>query len=158
MDKSELLTSIRTARTAWEGLLAAIDHSRYEEPGISGEWTIKDIIAHITWFEDEILRMLITRSFAGASMWWILPADERNAQIYAANVNRSLPDVLAESQNVHSALVAAIESVSDEELNDTAGFIESPPGALPWEIIAQNTYEHYQHHTRDLQKWLKQSG
>jgi hypothetical protein len=29
-----------------------------------------------------------------------------------------------------------------------------PPDWHPWTIIADNTYEHYQHHIADVEHWL----
>jgi hypothetical protein len=158
MKKAELLDHIRGARAEWDRLVAKVDSSRYEQPGVSGEWTLKDVIAHISWYEREIAHMLRIRSYAEGSEWWGLPSAEQNAHIYALNRDRSLPDILADSQTSYVDLVVAIERVSDEDLNDASRFADSPPGAMPWEIIAQNSYEHYQHHTRDLQAWLERTS
>jgi uncharacterized damage-inducible protein DinB len=157
MDKSQLFEAIHAARAEWEGLVAVVDPSHYKQSGVSGHWSLKDVIAHISWFEREVAHALRTRSYADSSEWWLLPWDERNAHIYDANRDRMLTDVLADSKATYADLLSAIDTLSDEDLNDAARFEYSPPGALPWEIIAQNSYEHYQHHGRDLRAWLERT-
>jgi len=48
---TQLLEVMRTARSNWEALLAEVGEARLTEPGVEGDWSLKDIIAHITYFE-----------------------------------------------------------------------------------------------------------
>jgi hypothetical protein len=102
--------------------------------------------------------MLRIHSYAEGSEWWLLPLDEQNAKIYELNRDRTLEDVLAESRASYAELLAAIDTISDEDLNDPGRFEYQPPGTLPWQIIAQNSYEHYPHHARDLRDWMGHMG
>lgn len=154
MDKASLRDAIQTTWAEWDALVATVDPARFEQPGVSGHWSLKDVIAHISWYEREIAHMLTIRSYAEGSEWWGLPLDEQNAHIYEANRQRSLDDVLAESKTTHAALLAALDTVSDQDLHDASRFAYSPEGAQPWEIIAQNSSLHYPHHTQDLRAWL----
>ena len=154
MDKGQLLKAIQVARAEWDAVLAQVDPSRYEESGVSGDWSLKDVIAHISWFEREVCHALRIRSYEEGSEWWLLSADQRNARIYDSNHERTLGDVLAESTSTYTALLSAIDALSDEDLKDASRFPYSPPGAQPWEIITQNSHEHYQHHVGDLRDWL----
>jgi hypothetical protein len=47
MSKAQLLSMIRGARADWDTLLADIPEAWMTEPGVDGEWSVKDIIAHI---------------------------------------------------------------------------------------------------------------
>jgi hypothetical protein len=156
LDKTELLESVRSARSAWDALVAEVDLFRYEQPGVSGHWTLKDVIAHITWHDRQMVNLINRHAYVGASEWWGLPTDERNALIYAQNRDRALDDVLAEARSTYAELFAVLPSLSNEDLNDESRFPDSPP-VPPGEIIAQNTYEHYQHHLLDLRNWLSHS-
>ena len=158
MNRAELLDAILEARADWDAQVSAVEMTRYEEPGVCGPWSLKDLIAHITWYEREIVQMLAARSYTDASPWWALPDDPRNENIYTANRNRALADVLDDARATYDALLAQIETLSDDDLNDAARFEDSPPDAEPWEIIAQNTYEHYQHHAHDVEAWLESSA
>ena len=51
---SELVELVSSARAVWEALLVSLQPRDYEQPGVAGEWSLKDIIAHIAWFENEM--------------------------------------------------------------------------------------------------------
>jgi hypothetical protein len=84
-----------------------------------------------------------------------LPTHERNAAIYQQNKDRPLPDVLAESQQIHQQIMTHLATLSDDELNDPGRFTDMPPDWIPHQLIAGNTHEHYTDHTAVLQSWLK---
>ncbi|MCC6612805.1 MAG: ClbS/DfsB family four-helix bundle protein [Anaerolineae bacterium] len=158
MNKTELMDAILEARADWDAALAGVMATRYEVPGVWGSWTLKDLIAHIAWYEREIATMLELRSYERSSPWWALPDDARNVQIYEANRERALDDVLADEHASFEAVLAQVNRLDDAYLHDSSRFADSPPGIEPWEIVAQNTYEHYEHHARDVRAWLASSG
>ena len=49
MTGSRLAGILRTERARWNALLAQIDPARMEEPGVEGTWSMKELIAHLTW-------------------------------------------------------------------------------------------------------------
>jgi len=151
MDKPTFLEKLRTSRARWEAALARLDQSQMETPGKAGPWSVKDIIAHLIWFEREMVGLLNARALVGSALW-NLPQDERNAAIYAENRQRPLYQVLAEAPKVYRQMLAGVEGLSDEELNDPKRFINMPEDWVPWEILAQNSYEHYDAHLPDIEK------
>lgn len=93
--KAELLATLRAERVRWEALLAEVDGARMTEPGVEGEWSVKDAIAHITVYERWLVEWL------GAARRGAAPAppetarlelEARNARIFAENRARSSPD------------------------------------------------------------------
>ena len=46
--KAALLERVRRERADWERLLAEVGEARMEEPGPMGQWTFKDLQAHLT--------------------------------------------------------------------------------------------------------------
>ena len=46
--KGETLAAIERERAAWENLLAEVGEDRMLEPGPMGDWTFKDLVAHLT--------------------------------------------------------------------------------------------------------------
>jgi hypothetical protein len=153
MDKQTFLATLRRDRGQWDALLAQIARERMTAPGVVGAWSIKDIIAHVTWHEREMVGLATAHALVGSELW-NLPQDQRNAAIYEQNRQRDLDDVLREAQQVFQELVAALAPLSNEDLNDPARFPGMPPDWVPWQIIAGNTYEHYQHHTPSIRAWL----
>ena len=84
MNRSDLLAKLRNERQAWEALLAEVAEHGMTEPGLAGDWTAKDIIAHIAWYERETAIMLEEKALAGSDLWQ-LPQDERNVSIHEEN-------------------------------------------------------------------------
>ena len=149
----QLTKTIQNARTTWEALLRQVDQGQFTAPGVAGDWTLKDIIAHITWHEKEMVGLIQAHALVGSELW-NLPTDERNAAIYDQVRDQPLEQVLEESVQVHQQLLNALPSLSDEDLTDPSGFPNMPPDWQPGMIIAQNTYEHYQDHIQDVERWL----
>lgn len=58
MDKQQLLTKIDKA---WSGLQTSIDGltaQQMTQPGVTGDWSVKDILGHVTAWEEEALKHL----------------------------------------------------------------------------------------------------
>jgi hypothetical protein len=151
--KAELHTMIRTARAKWERLFAQIPSTWLAEPGVAGEWSIKDIIAHITWGERENIGVVRAHAVVGSELWQ-LSEDARNAAVFEQNRAQSLEEVLNESMRVFEEYVAAVESLSEEELNDPNGFPGTSAGWRPWRILYDPN--HYEEHGQSIAAWLAQ--
>ena len=137
-------------RTAYLTILAGLDTTQLLQPNSCGEWSVKDVIAHVSWYERQMVGMITTRSLAG-SPWWNLTLEVRNAAIQAENRDRPLEEILKESQEVFGELMKQLESLSEEDLHTANNFKDMPTEWVPWEVIASNTFEHYPDHSRDIQ-------
>lgn len=153
MTKKEFLEKLTTLREQWDALLDQISPAWMLVPRETGGWTMKDTIAHVTWYEREMVVLLRERVLAGSEIW-PLPVDERNRVIHRENRLRDLEEVLAEAIQVHQELVRELKKLEDEDLNDPARFRDMPADWVPWEVIASNTYEHYNEHIPIVQAWL----
>jgi uncharacterized protein (TIGR03083 family) len=154
MNKAELLTDIRAEWARWEALIDGVDEAQLTEPGVTGVWSIKDLVAHITWFEREMVGILQARALIGSDLWQ-LPADQRNARIFEENRDRPLHEVLAEAERVHQQLLEGLEAIAEDDLVDPHRFPGMPDDWQPWKVIAENSNEHYRDHGRDLRTWLE---
>lgn len=153
MNKAIFLETLQTGRAQWEALLAKVDQARMSEPGIEGEWSLKDIIAHIAWYEREMVGILQTRALVGSSLW-VLPNAERNAAIFDQNRDCSLSEVLSEAQRVHAELLQASHGLAEEDLIDPNRYRDMPADWNPWKVFADNSYEHYAAHIPAIRAWL----
>src|SRR5262245_5735176 len=58
MNKPELLNGVREEYRQWEALLNQIGEARMDQPGAVADWSIKDIIAHLTgWRRRTVARL-----------------------------------------------------------------------------------------------------
>ena len=156
MKKQTFLTNLEQTWACFRGSYTGLTEAQLTEPGVTGEWSVKDVIAHVSWYERQMVGMITTRSLAG-SPWWNLTLEVRNAAIQAENRDRPLDEILKESQEVFGELMKQLESLSEEDLHTAINFKDMPTEWVPWEVIASNTFEHYPDHSRDIQNNLNQS-
>ncbi len=153
MEKSDLIRRIETARREWDELIGRVDDNLAQRPGAEGELSVKDLVAHVTWYEREVVRMLSTRTMDVSGLWALDP-DERNAAIFEHVRGMSLGDVRAESVRVYSALIEQLELLPEEAYSDAARFANMPANWVPWKLIAGNTIWHYPDHIGAIHRLL----
>lgn len=156
MDKPSVLEKIKESYAEFEAILSQIPEDRMLESGASGIFSVMDVISHITWFEREMVTVFRDHALIGSDLW-NLPTDERNKAIFDMNRNRSLVHVLKEAAVIHQQLIEILQNLDDESLTDPTKFHEMPIDWIPWQVLAENTYEHYVHHALDIKRWLAQA-
>jgi hypothetical protein len=149
--RAQLIGMIQCARADWETLLAGIPQAWMTEPGVAGEWSIKDIVAHIAWGERESLEVMQAHALVGSELWQ-LPEDERNAAVFEHNRGRELHEVLADSHQLFRRYLDAIGALSEEDLDDPSRFAGMPEGWRPWRILYDPG--HYKAHADSIRTWL----
>jgi hypothetical protein len=58
MTKARLLNLMRTERARWEDALAQVPSEQMTRSGIEGEWSAKDVVAHISQYDRGLLDWL----------------------------------------------------------------------------------------------------
>ena len=157
MDKQAFFQMARDARAEWDQVLGQVGEARMTVPGVAGDWSAKDMVAHLTAWEQRPVAWLtaIRRGMIPEPAPWPpnLSEEKTNAWIYEANRGRSLDDVLDESRRVHAQLLMELEAISEEDLNDARRFAWLNGNSLA-DSIPGDSYEHYQDHTRMVREWL----
>ena len=121
------------------------------------QWSIETTIPHISWFEQEIAKLLETKEPVCSGLRG-LPPDDRNASLHdAQNHEQSLNETLFDSTESFNRLVSAIETLEDIDLSEPKSYKNMPPGWVLWQIIAQNSCDHYRHHAADIRAWMSQT-
>ena len=154
MKKEEVITRVKTERSRWSDIIARIDDDMMQKPGVEGHWSVKDIFAHVVWYEREIVGVLTARAFVGSDLW-ALPLDERNAGVYEETRNMTLEEVRAESARVFPQLLELLEALPEDAYDDASCFPGMPAEWEPWFIIAGNTFNHYPDHTESIRQLLE---
>jgi hypothetical protein len=154
MPRALFIETLRSVRAKWDNTVIDVPRDLLEEPGVEGQLSIKDLSAHIAWYEHEMVELLQSRVLTGSALWE-LPNDERNNIIFEENRYRDLDDVLSSSGHTFRQLLREVEALSDEDLNNPSHFQDMPADWLPWKLIAENSYEHYPEHTNSVIAWLQ---
>ncbi|MCX6045404.1 MAG: ClbS/DfsB family four-helix bundle protein [Chloroflexi bacterium] len=160
MKKAELLHWLQEEYQQWEAFLDQIGPERMDQPGVAGDWSIKDIIAHLTdWQPRQIARLQAAqRGEPAPPPPWpahLQTDDEINAWIYAANHGRSVREVLDRSQQVFQQLLAAIESLPDDIQIEPAYHVVQLGGQR---FSASEFFDHFHDdHEPEIRAWLARS-
>ena len=157
MNKTELLSHVHSERERLETALASVDEARMSEAGLYGKWSVKDMLAHIGWWEQRAAHIIdaVIHDQTPQGSVDSQNIDEINAKVYQENRTRSLSDVRQSEREAYRELVLLTESLSEADLFDPQHFTLTKGQPLANWVI-WNTYEHYAEHLVELQAWLKQ--
>ena len=106
---------------------------------------MKDVVAHITWYEKELLDGLQKKSIA-ESKFWNTDVETRNAMIFEETQDRTLEELLAESRNVFERLLKEIETISDDDLNSDVYIKRKEGTRVTHDFIGGLTFWHAEEH------------
>jgi hypothetical protein len=160
MTGARLVEILRAERTQWNALLDQVGLDRMDIPGVEGEWSVKQLVAHLTWYERAVVeaaqQVLNSGTFTrprpeGMSL------DEMNAQIADESLARPASDVLAEARQVFDQLLALIANCPQDLLNNPQ-VLGLPDDMPPWMRVANNSYAHYREHEPALRAWLARNN
>jgi uncharacterized protein (TIGR03083 family) len=150
----QLTEMVRSERAEWEAVLARVPRDRLTEPGLPGGWSVKDVLAHMTWGMKEGIGVMRAKRLVGSDLWK-LDDDGRNAIVVEQNRTRPLDEILADYESTSDEYVRRLAGLTDNELNDPARWPEMPSDWRPWRIIYDP--KHYAQHASDLHDWLERS-
>jgi uncharacterized protein (TIGR03083 family) len=160
MTPRDLLGRIQKDREALAALWSKLTKEQmYRRPGPQEDWSVKDLIAHVTWWESFILERLTDLIREGKSE----PAEHHdvlNQRAYEQNKDRPLADVLAAFETNLPKLTALISLLNDEQIN-TPAYYPTYDGVALLPILRAGTFGHYPSHIADLRAYverLKRSG
>jgi hypothetical protein len=151
-NKAELLNSMHTGYTVFETLLAPLNQEQMTKSGVNGEWSVKDILAHLTSWHRHLLHLIevTKRGKEPSDIPSGLTEEQINKQFYQQNKHLPLGTVLENFRSTYRQVDDWVNALSEEDLR------KSPwPGSAPLAgFVAGNTYEHYEEHARPIQEWL----
>ena len=159
MPKPEILEQIRKARGAIMAALDGLSPDAMLRPGVIGLWSVKDILAHLTAWQSELITALaqLDKPNRVPEIVNIEDIDEWNAEQYRASARRTLAAVMEDFSGVHKHLLKAVESLDDKTLDNARKFpwMEGEPLSY---LIAENGYWHEQEHAEEIRKWREEQG
>src|SRR2546428_13699718 len=117
MDKQQLLKQLEKAWAAIKESYADLSDSQLTEPGVMGNWSVKDILAHVTTWEEEALKYLPLIVKGGRPPRYIKYGgiDAFNAQMTEQKRGLSLSDVLRQLDETHRRLIDYVQSAHAEQ-------------------------------------------
>lgn len=159
--KRQLLDRIEHAHAEFEAAFAGLSDAQMAEPGAQNDWSIKDILAHVTFWHRRLSYLLGCAQRGEPFVSLRQPGEEgsasvdrANAENYAANRDRPLSELRAEYAQAYDQALASVAALTDADLQADSQ-ISANLGGPVLELIAGDTYEHYQEHLPPIQAWRK---
>ena len=150
MDKSQLLKRLDKAWQAFNASYDGLSDQELMEPGVTDAWSVRDIIVHVTWWEEEALKhlplILAGRRPPRYSVTYG-GIDAFNAQMTEQKRNLSLSEVLRQRDDTHRRLIAFIQSAPEDQFIQETRFRRR---------LRLDTYSHYPKHAEAIWKWREQ--
>lgn len=156
MAKPDLLARIRKDRAAiaalWQNLTEA---QMTHRPGPQSDWSVKDLVAHLSFWEQLMIETIsrLKQDLAPQSLASDELVDALNAETFKCNEHRPLAEVLAEFDSQLAQVEAAIEPLTEDEINNAGHFARRDDSPLLYHIIG-NTFGHYEDHKHDLERYI----
>ncbi len=137
---------IDRAWSAFKQSYAGLPGEALLEPGVVGRWSVKDLIVHLSIWEEEALRHLPVIAAGGTPPRYAASGgiDAFNARTMEERRGLSLGDALGRLEETHRRLIDLIRSVSPDELRTGTRFRRR---------LRLDTYGHYALHMNQLRSW-----
>jgi hypothetical protein len=147
VDRSQLLGRLEKAWNDFTQSYAGLSDAHMEEPGVTGAWSVRDILAHVTTWEEEALthlphivqgrtppRYSVTHGGIDA---FNAAMTEQKRRLPLATVRRQLDDT-------HRRLVALVERAPADLFARETRFRRR---------LRLDTYSHYPKHADAIRRW-----
>jgi hypothetical protein len=156
MNKQELLSAMETSRREILASIAGLSDEQMLTPGAVGEWSVRDVLQHISLWEAETVKLLAHvkqgRRPTGERWAGRLDVDALNARWHAETKDRPLEAVRADFTAVRQQTQRRLNDVSDEELAD-AHLFPWLKGRPLWKYVFEDTAEHDAEHAAQIRAW-----
>jgi uncharacterized damage-inducible protein DinB len=157
---AEVITRIERAMQRVVQAVMPLSSAQMLEPRLSGGRSVKDVLAHLSWWDQWLLFTLpaeentslppialpLVDQIPRTAHW----ADEMNAKVYAYNQRRELSSVQTEFTLTRKRLLRRVSQLSLDDLYDPDGM-----AAIVGQAVAPlicGIYEHYEEHAQELEQ------
>ena len=151
MDRQQLLNKLDKAWAAFKESYTGLSELQLTEPGVTGDWSVKEILAHVTTWEEEALKYLplIIKGDRPPRYITYGGIDAFNARMTEQKGGLSLADVLRQLDETHGRLIDYVQSVPEEHFTRETRFRRR---------LRLDTYSHYPIHARAIREWRDRSA
>jgi hypothetical protein len=147
MNTQQVLERLGAAWAEFEESYAGLSDAQLLIPGVTGKWSVRDIIAHVTWWEEEALKHLPLIREGGRPPRYSVTyggIDAFNALMTERRRDLSLAEVLRQHDDVHERLIEYVLAAPGELYARETRFRRR---------LRLDTYGHYRIHARAVRAW-----
>jgi hypothetical protein len=157
MNINEILNKLETERERFLDAIEGLSDEDLQRPGVTGEWSIKDIMSHISRWEAELVKLLwqARQGQKPTSMHFTqVEVDATNLDWFKESQFRPLRSVLDDFHAVRNQTILRVEAFSDADLRDPDRYKWAKKQPLA-EWIASDSFEHEAEHREQILAWRK---
>ncbi len=155
MDRTALLNEIYAARTRLEGDLAGLTPEQMTAPDLPGDWSVKDLLAHLGWWEQRACELYADLAQGREPEHPVDDAqlDALNARLLEPFHAQDLDSVRDFERKAYRRLLRLVETAPEENLFDAQRFawLRGEP-FVEW--VRGNSSGHYAEHFPMLEQKL----
>lgn len=155
MNKVFILSKLETGRNDILALLELFSQEQMEIPGVIGDWSLKDLLVHLTRWEAELVKLLwqAKREIQPSTIHFSQEStDAINERWFEESKTRDLDKVWQDFDTVREQTIRRVKEFSDTELVNP-GYFKWSQGKPLWEWIAADSYDHEAEHRENILAW-----
>jgi uncharacterized damage-inducible protein DinB len=158
MKRDDAINKLRAARKDLQDAGAGLSEEEMQRAGVVNEWSVKDLLAHIAAWDEEMLRVIQAFAMPGEAQYSYTISNEDdfaewNSEQVAARRALTLEQTQHEFENARRDLIQIIEGITDPVLMRTK---TTPWGTQSTGLELLNTEaEHDVEHAAHIRSWRK---
>ena len=159
MNKTELLETLEDSHQELVEMLEDVSDEVMLTAGVCGSWSIKDILAHLVYWEGQTVTLLfqVLRGIDQPTTAHFGDEDDDtlNARWHEQSLSRSLDAIWNDFTGVRKQTIRRVNEMNEKDLTDASRFSWMKGQPLT-QIILATTIEHAEEHADAIREWLDQ--
>jgi hypothetical protein len=156
--KSEILAEINLEWATLERLLNRLSEEQMLTPGVTGQWSVKDILAHIVAWEkvmlDRMEGILSEQPLKYPPIRNNEDVDHFNHNAFLENREASLSSVQLEFRTIYQGFLTVYDALDEDALTRPVPWDWASDDLRLWHIIVANTSDHYREHRLEIEEFF----
>jgi hypothetical protein len=159
LQHAELVALVEAEQRHMAALLARLKPVHLNTPGITGQWSGKNLLAHITFWHRRLLHVALRERRglrADRLMWpgedWHAALERINEQTYSLSLKQPLDVVLSHFRQTSREVSDLVRGLNDTDLARMRRLLTT--GESLASLILNLAYDHPHEHRLAIQEWL----
>lgn len=149
MERRQLLQRLDAAWGAFTASYAGLSDAQLMKPGATADWSVRDILAHVTTWEEEALTHLPLLLEGGTPPRYSVRyggIDAFNARMTEQKASLSLAAVRRQLDETHRRLIDFVQKTPEDPLSRESRFRRR---------LRLDAYDHYPQHAEAIRQWRR---
>lgn len=158
MKRDEAIQQLRAARKELQETIGGFTAEDFSRSKAVAKWTLKDVLAHIASWDEEMVRVLQTFTMPGDSIYTYAISDRNgfaawNEEQVAARAERTVAEVVSEFEIARRDLIQVVEGLTDAVLNRSR-MTSWGKAATGFELVMTQV-DHDREHSEQIKSYKK---